>query len=73
MVEERIANFGIFLDVFQFFASSVLLYASVERCFVSRMRDFCVLEVTKLTLTLFYEGFDFFRFFLFFCISAIVD
>ena len=63
MVEGYIANFGITLDVFEFFAFwiifsvipkflgfwlflvhptvvLVLLCASVERCFVSRMRDF---------------------------------
>ena len=57
MVEGYIANFGISLDVFEFFVLdyffrfsknlgfwvflvSVLLSASVERFFVSRMRDF---------------------------------
>ena len=62
LVEGYIANFGIFLDVFEFLrfrlffcfskklgfwvflvhptVVSVLLSASVERLFVSRMRDF---------------------------------
>ena len=34
---------------------------------------FLVPEVSKLTLRLFFEGIDLFDFFLFFCISAIVD
>ena len=59
LVEGRIANFGIVLDVFEFSRSGwffpfvkknwVLGYSwstllSVERCFVSRMRDFWVLS-----------------------------
>ena len=69
LVEGRIANFVIFLDVSEFLwfcdffqfskkidfgvflvhppMASVLLSASVERCFVSRMQDFLKIIMTK--------------------------
>ena len=74
MVKGRIANFGIFVDVFEFLVlydfflfskklgfgvflvhppmALVLLSASVERCFVSRMRDFSFLIYVRAFLVL---------------------
>ena len=73
LVEGRIDNFGIFLNIFEFLRfgwffplkkklgfgvflvhapmASVLLSASVKRCFVSHMRDFFQLYLTHMSTT----------------------
>ena len=42
--QKKVIYFGKFCLTSRIFLVSVLLYALVERCFVSRMRDFCIIK-----------------------------
>ena len=77
---DRFIYFFVFhLNIPTFYPNEFYIYCYEEMPFEQKQKNslpffliFCVPEVTKLTLTLFFEGIDC-PSFLFFCISAVVD